>query len=58
MDGTNLAQMTVFSNVFSDAPNPSNTVDDAGVQGRGVRVQLNGTEALSLAEVQDMGYTQ
>lgn len=49
---------TVFSRDFSDAPNPSNTVDVAGVQGRTVRIELNGNEALSLAEVQVMGYAQ
>ena len=49
---------TVFSRDFSDAPEPSDTIDVGGVGGRTVRVQLNGTNPLSLAEVQVFGYGQ
>jgi hypothetical protein len=37
------------------APNPSTTIAAGGAQGRYVRVQLSGTDYLSLAEVQVMG---
>jgi F5/8 type C domain len=37
------------------APNPSTTIAVGGAQGRYVRVQLTGTDYLSLAEVQVMG---
>jgi hypothetical protein len=37
------------------APNPSTTITTGGVQGRYVRVQLTGSDYLSLAEVQVMG---
>lgn len=45
---------TVFSRAFGAAPTPSNVIDVCGVVGRTVSVQLNGTGALSLAEVQVM----
>lgn len=47
---------TLFSRDFSEAPDPSNSIDVGGVMGRTVRVQLIGTNPLSLAEVQVMGY--
>src|ERR1039458_8228462 len=37
------------------APNPSTTITTGGVQGQYVRVQLSGTNYLSLAEVQVVG---
>jgi hypothetical protein len=43
-----------FANHQTSAPNPSTTIM-AGVQGRYVRVQLTGTNNLSLAEVQVFG---
>lgn len=43
-----------FSNHQTDAPNPSTTITGSA-QGRYVRVQLTGTDYLSLAEVQAMG---
>jgi hypothetical protein len=43
-----------FANHQTTAPNPS-TVIAAGAQGRYVRVQLSGTDYLSLAEVQVFG---
>jgi hypothetical protein len=43
-----------FASHQTSAPNPSATIA-AGVQGRYVRVQLTGTDYLSLAEVQVMG---
>jgi len=43
---------TVFSRIFGSAPTPSNTIDIGGVVGRTVRVQLNGSNPLSFAEVQ------
>ena len=46
---------TVFSGDFSDFPDPHSEIDVGGVIGRTVRVQLNGTKPLSLAEVQVMG---
>ncbi len=49
---------TTFTSNFTDAPNPSNTINVGGVMGSVVRVQLMGTNPLSLAEVQVMGYTQ
>ena len=49
---------TVFSRDFTDPPDPSNTIDVGGIVGSMVRVQLNGTNALSLAEVQVLGYAQ
>ncbi len=45
---------TVASHQIS-APNPSAAITFAGVQGRYVRVQLSGTDYLSLAEVQVSG---
>ncbi len=42
---------TTFSRSFADTPNPSITIDTGGVNGRTVRVQLNGSNHLSLAEV-------
>jgi hypothetical protein len=48
----------VFSRDFTDPPDPSNTIDVGGIVGSMVRVQLNGTNALSLAEVQVLGYAQ
>jgi len=47
-----------FSQSFADAPDPSQLIQVGGVIGSKVRVQLNGTNALSLAEVQVMGYVQ
>ena len=49
---------TVYSQVFNDAPDPANFIAIGGIDGRTVRVQLNSSGALSLAEVQVMGYTQ
>jgi hypothetical protein len=43
---------TVFSRNFSDPPLPSTSIAINGIAGRTVRVQLNGTGWLSLAEVQ------
>ena len=37
---------------YSNAPTPSLTIDVDGVIGRSVRVRLNGTNPLSLAEVE------
>jgi len=47
---------TVFSQIFSATPTPTNTIDVSGVVGRTVRVQQNGNEPLSLAEVQVLGF--
>lgn len=47
----------VFSRTFNSAPNPSLTINTGGVVGRTVRVQLNNTNPLSLAEVQVIGTT-
>jgi hypothetical protein len=44
-----------FGSHQTSAPNPSSTIAIAGVQGRYVRVQLTGTNNLSLAEVQVFG---
>jgi protocatechuate 3,4-dioxygenase beta subunit len=44
-----------FSSHQTTAPNPSTTITTGGVQGRYVRVQLTGTNNLSLAEVQVNG---
>jgi hypothetical protein len=44
-----------FSSHQTTAPNPSTTVAAGGAQGRYVRVQLSGTDYLSLAEVQVLG---
>jgi hypothetical protein len=44
-----------WSSHQTTAPNPSITIAAGGVQGRYVRVQLTGTNFLSLAEVQVMG---
>ena len=46
---------TVFSRVISGEAPPSMTIDTGGVTGDQVRVQLNGTNPLSLAEVQVFG---
>jgi len=45
----------VFSSHQTTAPNPFAAIPVGGVQGRFVRVQLNGTDNLSLAEVQVLG---
>ena len=47
---------TVFSQFFSETPNPSNIVNVGNVVGTTVRVQLAGANPLSLAEVQVFGY--
>jgi len=47
---------TVFSRDLSEAPDSSNSIDVGGGMGSTVRVQLIGTNPLSLAEVQAMGY--
>ena len=44
-----------FSSHQTTAPNPSTTIAAVGAQGRYVRVQLTGTNYLSLAEVQVFG---
>ena len=44
-----------FSSHQTSAPNPSTTIAANGAQGRYVRVQLTGTDYLSLAEVQVIG---
>jgi uncharacterized repeat protein (TIGR01451 family) len=44
-----------FSSHQTAAPNPSTTIAAGGAQGRYVRVQLSGTDYLSLAEVQVIG---
>ena len=44
-----------FSSHQTTAPNPSTSIDTSGAQGRYVRVQLSGTNNLSLAEVQVFG---
>ncbi|MBZ5618513.1 MAG: discoidin domain-containing protein [Acidobacteriia bacterium] len=44
-----------FSSHQTSAPNPSTTIAAAGAQGRYIRVQLTGTNFLSLAEVQAFG---
>ena len=44
-----------FSSHQTAAPNPSTTIAAGGAQGRYVRVQLTGTNYLSLAEVQVFG---
>ena len=48
---------TVFSQTYSDSPNPSLSISSGGIVGRTVRVQLNGTNPLSLAEVEVYGST-
>lgn len=51
----NDAGVNVYSRTFNSAPNPSVTADANGVQGRIVRVRINGTNPLSLAEVEVIG---
>ena len=48
------SRAATFSSHQTSAPNPSTTIS-VGVQGRYVRVQLSGTNNLSLAEVQVFG---
>lgn len=49
----------VFSQFYTESPQPSNIIDVGGITGRFVRVQLSGSgEALSLAEVEVMGYAE
>lgn len=43
---------TVFSQFNADYPNPSQTYDAGGVTGQRVRIQLNTTNALHMAEVE------
>lgn len=47
----------VFSDVFLEEPNPLNVVNVGGVIGKTVRVQLNGSGVMSLAELEVMGYS-
>ncbi|RED98371.1 galactose-binding domain-containing protein [Marinoscillum furvescens] len=49
-------QREVFSRSFTTAPNPSLLIPVELVKGRVVRVQLNNTGTLNLAEVQVIGY--
>jgi hypothetical protein len=44
-----------FASLQTSAPKPSSTITIPGTQGRYVRVQLNGQDYLSLAEVQVFG---
>ena len=46
---------TVFSRVINGQAGPTTTIDTGGVTGNQVRVRLNGTNPLSLAEVQVFG---
>jgi hypothetical protein len=41
-----------WSSHQTTTPNPSTTIDTGGIKGRYIRVQLTGTDYLSLAEVQ------
>ncbi|MBU2950955.1 discoidin domain-containing protein [Tamlana agarivorans] len=43
---------TVFSQGFTSFPDPSTTIDIGDVLGQIIQIQLNGTNALSLAEVE------
>jgi hypothetical protein len=52
--GTLQGRVGTFGSHQTTAPNPSTTIV-AGAQGRYVRVQLTGTNNLSLAEVQVFG---
>ncbi len=47
----------IFASHQTSAPNPSVTINTNGISGRYVRVQLSGTDYLSLAEVQVSGST-
>ncbi|WP_054023591.1 polysaccharide lyase family 8 super-sandwich domain-containing protein [Bacillus sp. FJAT-28004] len=49
-------QNTVWTNHQTTYPNPSTTVNAIGVKGRYVKIQLTGTNYLSLAEVQVFPY--
>ncbi len=46
---------TTFSKTFTSAPNPSIRIDTDGAIGEIIKVQINGTGTLSLAEVQAYG---
>ncbi len=46
------ANNTTFSQTYTTAPNPSISVDNEGVIGKLVKIQLTGSNSLSLAEVQ------
>jgi hypothetical protein len=46
---------TTFSKTFTNAPDPSVSVNAEGVLGKVVKIVLNGTNPLSLAEVQVFG---
>ncbi|WP_299241796.1 carbohydrate-binding protein [uncultured Aquimarina sp.] len=46
---------TTFSKTFTSAPNPSILIDTDGAIGEIIKVQINGTGTLSLAEVQAYG---
>ena len=48
----NDAGLEVFSKIFTSYPDPSVTMNAGNVKGRIVKVQLNATSALTLAEVQ------
>ena len=52
----NDAGRIVFTQSFGQAPSFTNTINTGRVTGRTVRIQLNGSNALSRAEVQVMGY--
>jgi len=48
----NSAGDTTYSEIITNSPDPSVTVDVSGIQGQIVKVQLNGRSVLNLAEVQ------
>jgi hypothetical protein len=50
--------VTTFSKTYTTFPDPSIIVNAGGVQGRIIKVQLNATAALTLAEVQIFGYNE
>lgn len=47
---------TVFSKVINSTPDPARFINLGSVTGRTLRIQLNGSDVLSLAEIQVMGY--
>ena len=49
------ARRDTWSNYQTDFPDPSITIDTHGARGRYVRVQLDGTDYLSIAEVEVFG---
>ena len=52
---TNLSNSDIWKTFKADAPSPTHTINTGNIRGRYVRIQLESSESLSLADVQVIG---